>query len=563
MISMAGFAAATSLMAILVQPIIDGLVDQDVNELKILSFQLLAVFLARGFFDYWQEYLIRYAGQQAVADMREALYEHLQTLSLGFFTKTPTGVLISRITNDVNLVQGAVSSAITGLLKQPLTIIGLAGVAFYRDWKLAIIAFVILPAAVVPIYKFSRKIRRVSIKGLQMMARLTNVLHETITGVRIVKAFNMEEYENKRFKEENARYVKQVMKRVRVRALSSPVMEFIGGIVVCFIIFLGSYYVASGYSLGKLGSFLSALLLLYRPMKSLVQTNNMLQEGLAAGGRIFELLDEQPDIMDQDGGRPLRRVEESIEFRCVYFMYEENWVLKDINFTVRVGDVVALVGSSGGGKTTLVNLIPRFYDATRGNILIDGIDTRDFSIRSLRHQIGIVTQQTILFNDSAKRNIAYGSFDRSEEEIIAAARAANAHDFIIRLPEGYNTLIGEQGVRLSGGERQRIAIARALLKDPPILILDEATSSLDSESEREVQKALEKLMTNRTVFVIAHRLSTIRRATKILVIQDGRIIEEGDHKALMALGGEYRRLHRMQFRDAEPIVLGISDEKIA
>jgi len=244
-------------------------------------------------------------------------------------------------------------------------------------------------------------------------------------------------------------------------------------------------------------------------------------------------------------------------------MYEEDWVLKDINFTVRVGDVVALVGSSGGGKTTLVNLIPRFYDATQGHILIDGIDTRDFSVRSLRHQIGIVTQQTILFNDSAKRNIAYGSFDRSEEQIIAAAKAANAHDFIMRLPEGYNTIIGEQGVRLSGGERQRIAIARALLKDPPILILDEATSSLDSESEHEVQKALEKLMTNRTVFVIAHRLSTIRKATKILVIEDGRIVEEGDHKALMALGGEYRRLHRMQFRDAEPIVMRLSDEGIA
>ena len=563
MVSMAGFAAATSLMAVLVQPIIDGLVDQDVNELKILSFQLLGVFLARGFFDYWQEYLIRYAGQQAVADMRETLYDHLQTLSLAFFTKTPTGVLISRITNDVNLIQGAVSSAITGLLKQPLTIIGLAGVAFYRDWKLAIIAFVVLPAAVIPIYQFSRKIRKVSIKGLQVMARLTNVLHETITGVRIVKAFNMEEYEKKRFRDENARYVKQVMKRVRVRALSSPVMEIIGGIVVCFIIFLGSYYVAGGYSLGKLGSFLSALLLLYRPMKSLVQTNNMLQEGLAAGTRIFELLDEKPHVTAEDGGKPLTRVEQSIEFRHVHFTYENNWVLKDIHFTARVGDVVALVGSSGGGKTTLVNLLPRFYDATKGNILITGTDIREFSVRSLRDQIGIVTQQTILFNDSARRNIAYGSFDRPEEEIVAAAKAANAHDFIMNLPEGYDTIIGEQGVKLSGGERQRVAIARAILKNPPILILDEATSSLDSESEQEVQKALEKLMTHRTVFVIAHRLSTIRKATKILVIQDGRIVEEGNHKELMALGGEYRRLHRMQFRDVEPIVMGRRGEEVA
>jgi subfamily B ATP-binding cassette protein MsbA len=472
-------------------------------------------------------------------------------------------VLISRITNDVNLVQGAVSSAITGLLKHPLTIIGLAGVAFYRDWRLALIAFVILPGAIIPIYRFSRKIRRVSIKGLQMMARLTSLIQETTTGVRIVKAFNMEDYEKERFREENARYVRQVMKRVRVRALSSPVMEVIGGVVVCLIVFLGSYYVGQGYSLGKLSSFLGALLLVYRPMKSLVQTNNMVQEGLAAGMRIFELLDEKPHIAERDGGQPLAKIEQSIEFKNVSFMYEQDWVLKDINMRVNVGEVVALVGSSGGGKTTLVNLIPRFYDVTKGQILIDGLDLRELSVRSLRDQIGIVTQQTILFNDTARNNIAYGSLRRSEEEIIAAARAANAHDFIHKLPEGYDTVIGEQGVKLSGGERQRIAIARALLKNPPILILDEATSSLDSESELEVQKALEKLMTDRTVFVIAHRLSTIRRAGRILVIQDGRIVEEGNHKRLMALGGEYRRLHRIQFRDTETVVMGRPTERIA
>jgi subfamily B ATP-binding cassette protein MsbA len=563
MLSMAGFAGATSLMAWLVQPIIDGMVGKDVEELKILPLQLLAVFLARGFFDYWQEYLIRYAGQQAVADIRQALYDHLQTLSLAFFTKTPTGVLISRITNDVNLVQGAVSNAITGLLKHPLTIVGLAGVAFYRDWRLALIAFFILPGAIIPIYRFSRKIRKVSIRGLQMMARLTSLIHETTTGVRIVKAFNMEEYEKERFRQENAYYLRQVMKRVRVRALSSPVMEIIGGVVVCVIVFLGSYYVTQGYSLGRLASFLSALLLLYRPMKSLVETNNMVQEGLAAGARIFELLDERPHTLEGEGRKSLERVEESIEFRNVRFMYEQDWVLRDINLKVRVGEVVALVGSSGGGKTTLVNLIPRFYDVTNGQILIDGVDIRDLRVRSLREQIGIVTQQTILFNDTVKRNIAYGSFDRSEEEIVAAAQAANAHGFIQRLPEGYDTVIGEQGVKLSGGERQRVAIARALLKNPPILILDEATSSLDSEAELEVQKALEKLMMGRTVFVIAHRLSTIRKASRILVVQGGRIVEEGDHKRLMDLGGEYRRLHRMQFRDAESMVVGVSADGLA
>jgi len=563
MASMAGFAAATSFLAFLVQPIVEGLVGEDINQLKVLPFQLLGVFLARAFFDYWQTYLIRYAGQQAVADIRQALYEHLQTLSLSFFTRAPTGAVISRITNDVNLVQGTVSSAITGVLKHPLTIIGLAGVAFYRDWKLAVVSSLILPAAIIPIYQFSRRIRRVTIKGQELMARLTNLIHETTTGVRIVQAFNMEAYEQKRFGQENARYVKQIMKRVRIRALSSPVMEVIGGGVVCLIVFLGSYYVAKGYSLGKLASFLSALLLIYRPMRSLVETNNVLQEGLAAGTRIFELLDEKPQVTERNGASPLTVVGESIEFNNVSFMYEQDRVLRDINLKVNVGEVVALVGSSGGGKTTLVNLIPRFYDVTEGEILIDGIDIRTFTVKSLREQIAVVTQQTILFNDTVRNNIAYGSFDRSENEVIAAAQAANAHEFIQNLPEGYDTIIGEQGVKLSGGERQRIAIARALLKDAPILILDEATSSLDSEAELEVQKALEKLMAHRTVFVIAHRFSTIRKAGRILVVQDGRIVEEGDHKQLMSLGGEYRRLYRIQFRDTDTIVAGPHAEGVA
>ncbi len=395
------------------------------------------------------------------------------------------------------------------------------------------------------------------------MAKLTNLIHETTTGIRIVMAFNMEAYEKRRFSEENARYVRQIMKRVRIRALSSPVMEVIGGAVVCFIVFLGSYYVAKGYSLGKMASFLSALLLVYRPMRSLVETNNALQEGLAAGTRVFELLDEKPYVTEQTGAKSLAGITGSIEFKNVSFMYEQDRVLRNINLEVKVGEVVALVGSSGGGKTTLANLIPRFYDVTEGQIRIDGVDIREFTLKSLREQIGIVTQQTILFNDTVRNNIAYGSFDRSEKEVTAAARAANAHEFIQKLPEGYDTMIGEQGVKLSGGERQRIAIARALLKNAPILILDEATSSLDSESELEVQKALEKLMAHRTVFVIAHRLSTIRKASRILVVQDGRIVEEGDHKQLMSLGGEYRRLYRIQFRDTDTTMAAPSAEGVA
>jgi subfamily B ATP-binding cassette protein MsbA len=375
---------------------------------------------------------------------------------------------------------------------------------------------------------------------------------ETISGNRIVKAFNMEDYERTRFANENRRLFGILMKSVRVRAVSHPLMETLGGLGIGFIVFYGGYNVVKGVATpGTFFSFLAALLMLYEPVKRLSGVNNTIQQGLAAASRIFEVLDTVPEIRSKPQARVLTSLSKGIQYQDVSFKYEEDWVLKNINLQIRVGEVVAFVGASGGGKTTLVNLLPRFYDVASGKVLVDGWDTRDVSVESLRRMIGIVTQQTILFNDTVKNNIGYGKIDQPFEEIVKAAEAAYAHRFIENLPKGYDTVIGEQGVKLSGGERQRISIARALLKNAPILILDEATSSLDSESEIEVQKALEFLMQGRTTLVIAHRLSTIRKADRIVVISNGVVVEEGTHEDLLERDGEYRKLYLLQFIDSD------------
>ncbi|MFQ5843283.1 MAG: ABC transporter ATP-binding protein, partial [Thermodesulfobacteriota bacterium] len=460
------------------------------------------------------------------------------------------------LTNDIGLIQGAVSNAITSVLRDSFSIITLTGVVFYRDWKLACIAFIVLPLAAIPIVKFGQKLRKFSMRGQIRMGSITSLLQETISGNRIVKAFTMEDYESRRFSAENDRFFKVVMKRQKIRALSSPVVEVLGGLGVAGIVLVGGYGVIKGNSTpGTFGSFLAALLLLYKPIKALSRVNDIVQGGLAASSRVFELMDRTPEIRDADGAVPLNGISNGIKFEHVSFKYEDALVLKNMNLEVRVGEVLALVGMSGAGKTTLVNLIPRFYDIDEGQITIDGRDIRTFTIKSLRQHIAIVTQQTILFNDTVRNNIAYGDITRSEEEIVEAAKAANAHGFIEKLPLDYDTVIGERGVKLSGGERQRISIARALLKNAPILILDEATSSLDSESEFQVQIALERLMVNRTVFLIAHRLSTIRNAHRILVIDNGRTVEEGTHDELLALNRTYKRLYDMQFRDDGETVL--------
>ncbi len=557
MICMVFFGLCEGGTAWLVKPALDTVfVDKDVRMLFLIPAAIVVLFVTRGVFYYGQAYLMSYVGQRIVADLREKLYHHLQYLSLSFFTKTPTGVLISRLTNDIGLIQGAVSNAITSILRDSFTIIILTGVVFYRDWKLACIAFTVLPLAAIPIVKFGQKLRKFSIRGQVRMGSITSLLQETISGNRIVKAFTMEDYESRRFSAENDRFFKVLMKRQKIRALSSPVIEVLGGLGVAGIVLVGGYSVIEGNSTpGTLGSFLAAILLLYKPIKSLSRVNDIVQGGLAAGSRVFELMDKTPEIRDADGAVSLSGISDGIKFEHVSFKYVDESVLKDINIEVKVGEVLALVGMSGAGKTTLVNLIPRFYDVDEGQITIDGRDIRTLTIKSLREHVAIVTQQTILFNDTVRNNIAYGDITRSEEEIIEAAKAANAYGFIEKLPLGYDTVIGERGVRLSGGERQRISIARALLKDAPILILDEATSSLDSESEFQVQAALERLMANRTVFLIAHRLSTIRNAHRILVIDNGKTVEEGTHDELLALNRIYRRLYDMQFRDDGETVL--------
>ena len=557
MICMVFVAVSTAGSAWLVQPAMDKIfIDKDLRMLFLIPVLIVGLFLLKGTFYYGQAYLMSYVGHRIVADMREKLYHHLQYLSLSFFTKTPTGILISRLTNDVTLIQGAVSSALTSILRDSFTILALTGVIFYRDWKLACIASIILPLAAIPIVKFGQKLRKFSLKGQIRMGFITSLLQETISGNRIVKAFTMEDYEHRRFAAENDRFFNIVMKRQKIRALSSPVVELLGGVGIAGIVLIGGYAVIEGSSTpGTFGSFLAALALLYKPFKSLSSVNDVIQGGLAAGSRVFELLDTTPDIRDADGAVPLDGISHGVKFERVSFKYEDEMVLKDIELEVKGGDVVALVGMSGAGKTTLVNLIPRFYDVHKGRITMDGRDIRTVTIKSLREHIGIVTQQTILFNDTARNNIAYGDISRSEDEIVEAAKAANAHEFIQKLPMGYDTVIGEQGVKLSGGERQRISIARALLKNAPILILDEATSSLDSESEFQVQVALERLMANRTVFLIAHRLSTIRNAHRIVVIDSGRIVEEGTHDELLAMNRIYGKLYQMQFRDDGETVL--------
>jgi subfamily B ATP-binding cassette protein MsbA len=544
-----GFTTAAA--AFLVKPALDDIFLKKSGETLIwIPIAVIVIYLFKGLANYGQTVLMSFIGQRIVADLRYDLYRHIQTQPLSFFTKNPTGILMSRITNDVTLIQGAVSEAVTSILKDTFTLIGLIFVIFYRDWKLAIIAMFVFPIAIYPVAGVGRQMRRVSTDSQVTMGSLSTLLQETISGSRIVKAFGMEDYENRRFAKENERLFKLIMKSVSIRAISSPLMEFLGGLGIAAIILYGGYQVIYGMSTpGTFFSFLAALLMLYEPAKRLTNVYNTVQQGLAGAERVFSVIDTVPEILDRPGAKPLPRILRSIDIDHVTFCYDETPVLKDIKLEIRAGEVVAFAGMSGGGKTTLVNLIPRFYDVTEGRILIDGRDIRDVTSDSLREQIAIVTQQTILFNDTIRNNIAYGDIRKSEEDIIRAARAANAHDFIMKLPKGYETAIGEQGVKLSGGERQRISIARALLKDAPILILDEATSALDTEAEVEVQEALNELMKGRTTLVIAHRLSTIRNADRIIVLADGRIVEEGTHEALLAKEGEYYKLYNMQFKD--------------
>ena len=551
MVFMAMVACTNGLTAYIVKPVLDKIFfEKNASMLYLIPFGVVLLYLTKGLFTYLQAYLMGFVGQKVVTDIRNLVFDRLQRQPLSFFDKTPTGASISRIMNDVTLVQTSISEAFTAVLLDAFSIFGLIFVVFYRDWKLATLAFIVLPFAIYPIVSFGKKLRKISTKTQRSIARLTSFLHETITGQRIVKAFSMEDYENRRFALENEDLFRINMKRYKVRALSHPVMELLGGIAMAVIIFYGGKEVISGASTpGNFFSFTAALLMLYEPIKRLNKENHNIQQGLAASQRVFEIVDREPEILDRENAKAMDRVLGTIEVKQVYFKYDEKPVLKDVTLKINRNEVLAVVGKSGEGKTTLANLIPRFYDVSQGSIEIDGVDIRDVTLRSLRNNIALVTQDVILFNDTIRNNIAYGGDDLDEEKIVEAAKMAFAHDFILRQPKGYDTMVGEKGIRLSGGQKQRIAIARALFKDAPILILDEATSALDTASEMEVQKALENLMKGRTTIIIAHRLSTVMNADTIVVIEGGTIAQQGTHNDLITSEGAYKRLYEMQFRE--------------
>ncbi len=520
---------------------------------KICLLVLLA-FLGKNIFGYLQAYLISYVEYGAMKDLRDAAYVHLHQLPMSYFKKERVGNLISRFTNDVVIVQASITAAFLNLIREPLTIIVFLLIALSISWQLTLLSLVVMPISALLIGWIGIKLRKQSSLVQAKMADITSILQETISGVKIVKAFGMENYENNKFKKETYNYFKLMLKIVRVRNTSSPITEFLSVAIGVVIIYYGGVLVLQQNSL-KASEFLGLLFAIFQlmpPIKELSSVNNRIQESSAAGDRIFEILDTKPKIENADNPKIISDFQNSLVFDNVSFQYEDSveQVLKNVSFQLNKSEIVALVGPSGGGKSTLVDLIPRFYDPTSGKIFIDGTDIKEISIESLRGLMGIVTQETYLFNESIRNNIAYGLGDFPFDRIVQAAKTANAHNFILELPDGYDTVIGERGTKLSGGQRQRLSIARAILKNPAIMIFDEATSALDNESELLVQEAIERMMENRTTFVIAHRLSTIRNANRILVLDRGKIIQMGRHEELIEdIDGLYYKFYEMQFRD--------------
>ena len=515
--------------------------------LKWLIVFIPVLFFLKGLFNFIYSYHMSNIGQLCVRDIRGRLYDKLQEMSLEYYTRRRSGELISRITNDVKLVENALSYGTTDLVYQSFLVVLFSFTIFFIHWKLAIVSLLLIPFIAFPIVKVGKVLRKISRTSQEKMADINSLLVETINGVRIVKAFCMEPYEINKFRTQNQSYYKLAMKSIKRTLLLSPATEFIGVLSGVFVLSWAGKDVISGkLSFGVLGLYLGSLFSLIRPFKKLSQVNSINQQALAANERIYEVLDAPITVKEKESAGELKKISRVIVFKNLNFRYEELEILKDINFSVSAGEVIAIVGPSGSGKSTLLDLLARFYDPQKGEILIDGLNIRDVTLKSLRGQIGIVTQETVLFNDSVRANISYGHTDIDIKLIEEASRTANAQNFISKLPQGYDTFIGDRGVKLSGGERQRLAIARALLKNPPILILDEATSQLDTESERIVQDALNKLMRGRTVFMIAHRLSTVRGANKIIVLDKGRIVQMGSHQDLISAEGLYRRLWQMQ-----------------
>ena len=541
----------------LARPVLDDIfIQKDERMLLVLPLALLGVATLKAVFSYGVGYLMAYVGNGVVADIRQQLFQQLMRMSVGFHDSNTSGRLVSRVVNDVGMMANAASSVVKDIFQNGLTFLAMVGVIIYQNWRLAAISLVVIPLSALTMVRVGKRLKRLAASGQEQMGDMASTLQETLAGIRVVKAFGREGAEAERFKERNQTFLSTTLKSNQVWSLGHSHMEIIGVIGVATIIWYGGYLVIhEAMTPGAFFSFMAAMFMAYTPIKKLSGANNLIQQALAAAERVFDVLDLETEQSRNHGTVPLAGINRAIEFQGVSLRYENQMVpaLADVDLTIKPGEVVALVGSSGSGKTTLVSLLPRFYEPTVGGIYIDGIPLTSYELQSLRAHIGIVSQEIVLFDDTVRSNIAFGRAGAGQADVEQAAKSAYAHDFILRLPEGYDTIIGERGLKLSGGERQRLAIARAILRDPPLLILDEATSALDTESERIVQLALTNLMKNRTTLVIAHRLSTIQNADRIIVLDRGAIVEMGSHDELLRQGGLYRRLHAMQFQDVTSV----------
>jgi len=548
-------AILTGVYAWLARPVLDGIfIEKNEQLLMVLPLAILAVAAVKAIFSYGVGYLMAYVGNRVVADIRQELFQQLMRMPIGFHDSNTSGRLVSRIVNDVGLMANAASSVVKDMFQNVLTFLAMVGVILYQDWKLAGISLVVIPLAGLTMVRVGKRLKKLAASGQAQMGDMSSTLQETFAGIRVVKAFGREDAEAGRFQARNQAFLATTLKTNQVWSIGHSHMEVIGVISIAVIIWYGGYLVINGtMTPGAFFSFMAAMLLAYTPVRKLSGANNLIQQALAAAERVFDVLDMKTEQAQTQGMVPLAGIHRAIEFQGVSLRYESQKIpaLTKVDLTIRPGEVIALVGSSGSGKTTLVSLLPRFYEPTTGRILIDGVPLDSYELRSLRAHIGIVSQEIVLFDDTIRNNIAFGRTGASQAEVEQAAKLAYAHDFILRIPDGYDALIGERGLKLSGGERQRLAIARALLRDPPLLILDEATSALDTESERIVQLALTNLMKNRTTLVIAHRLSTIQNADRIVVLDGGTIVEVGSHEDLLRQGGSYHRLHTLQFQSEE------------